>query len=332
MMQEYQIRHLRIFSHFDRIDRYSEGCTDPITIEIHPTDMCNLSCSFCAYNNNNCDYLDNAEFEKIVNHIINSQTKAVIFSGGGEPTMHELLPSLIKLLHDHDKEVGLITNGTQLDIAKNQEFLLCKWIRISLNAINPTMYYETCGQDLFDQTIRNIEKLQEQYRGKLGLSFVKSKYFNTIEHYKKAIEISSNLNTKIVTIHRDIDDNLFDDNIDIIMELMYYAKKMKIDLNYKLSNDYEPHIDECNVAKYNLFNLIGANGKVYPCIPLYRLDKVKYAYNIDKLYNSQSFCFNYNICNGLRCRYKKVSENIDSYRNSHIHNDPQRDQEHINFI
>lgn len=313
-----------------RINNFGKGCTDPITIEIHPTDLCNLSCSFCAYKNNNCDHLDNFEFQKIIDHVLNSEIKAVIFSGGGEPTMHGLLPSSIKLLHDNGKEVGLITNGTQLDINRNKEYLLCKWIRISLNAIDPTMYYEICGQNLFHQTICNIEKFQKAYTGKLGLSFVKSRVFNTIVHYKNAIEMSSKLNAQIVTIHRDIDDNVFDDNSKTIEELLNFAKKMNIELNYKLSNNNEPHIDECKVAKYNLFNLIGTNGKVYPCIPLYRFDKEEYASSIDILYNYKPFCFNYSICNKLRCRYKKVSDNIDLHKNEY--QSIQYLQEHTNFI
>lgn len=330
MIQEYQIRHLRIFSHMDRIVKFGEGCTAPITIEIHPTNLCNLSCSFCAYKNKKCEHLGNAEFRKIIDHILKSQTKAVIFSGGGEPTMHVLLPSLIKILHDNNKEVGLITNGTQLDITKNKEYLLCKWIRISLNAIDSTMYYKICRQNLFQQTVYNIQELQKLYTGKLGLSFVKSHVFNTIEHYKKAIEISSKLKAQIVTIHRDINDDIFDDNKENIEELLNFANKMNIELNYKLSNDYEPNIDECKVAKYNLFNLIGANGKVYPCIPLYRFDKERYASNIDMLYNYRPFCFDYSICNKLRCRYKQVSESIDLYKTEA--KSASCLQEHTNFI
>lgn len=59
--------------------------------------------------------------------------KAVILTGGGEPTLYPQINELLEFLYDENLKVALITNGTQLS---NIQFALLHqltWMRISIN-------------------------------------------------------------------------------------------------------------------------------------------------------------------------------------------------------
>lgn len=125
----------KIFAH----PEIFENKTNPIiTLEIQPTNLCNLNCSFCFYKDYRKKYPVELPF-KILDYVLGvlfdfCDDKGIILSGGGEPLMYSHIKELLKTLNIFDRKVGLITNGIKLTQDKELLNLVgetCTWVRIS---------------------------------------------------------------------------------------------------------------------------------------------------------------------------------------------------------
>ena len=93
-------------------------------VEINPTELCNLQCSFCprahGYPNQNLHMsLDTAR--EIRNQLNDSKySNKVIFAGRGEPTLTKDFDKIIEIfLEDNPKyQVQITTNGKRIDLLK----------------------------------------------------------------------------------------------------------------------------------------------------------------------------------------------------------------------
>ena len=130
--------------HVEAMRRFHEtGYATPIVSHIMPTDVCNLECSFCSVGNRNDDKgqkfygLDFEKINKYLGTLAPLGLKAVILSGGGEPTAYKdrkgkNFRDLIGMIKGHGLEIGLITNGTMLDRHNDIIDDSFRWIRVSL--------------------------------------------------------------------------------------------------------------------------------------------------------------------------------------------------------
>jgi len=117
----------------DLIDRRNH----PITLHVMPTERCNLRCKFCSVADRGREGrlfpdLYFGIIEDVVYRMIPLGLKAVIISGGGEPTLYASLGRLLKFLKEMKLDVGLITNGAVLNNAHFTDSTVC-WIRVSAN-------------------------------------------------------------------------------------------------------------------------------------------------------------------------------------------------------
>lgn len=127
----------------EAMKKFSEtGYATPIVSHIMPTDVCNFQCSFCSVGNRTedgtkPDALSFDQIEKYVETLADRGLRAVIFSGGGEPTVYhdkargKRFRDLVTLMADHELQVGLITNGTRLDDLSDVMDKVT-WARVSL--------------------------------------------------------------------------------------------------------------------------------------------------------------------------------------------------------
>ncbi len=124
------------------------------TIEINPTELCNLRCSFCPrstfYPNRNL-HISIEHVKLIKNHLqeINYQN-IVSFTGRGEPTLTENFEEIIDILtEDKTWVLKMHTNGKNLD---KYSHLIPKF---------DILYYEVYGSD--PKRFDNFEKELEKY-------------------------------------------------------------------------------------------------------------------------------------------------------------------------
>lgn len=135
--RQYTSTQAKLLCHPDRLDAWKSGWYYPITLQLAPTDHCNLKCSFCSVKNRDGDVLKLDRIEKAVLDLKEMGLKAVEITGGGEPTLYSKINELIEFLWRIGLDIGLITNGIALD--KNlppTSLLRLQWIRISLNSLD----------------------------------------------------------------------------------------------------------------------------------------------------------------------------------------------------
>jgi Radical SAM superfamily len=114
----------------------------PIVLHVMPTERCSLRCSFCSVahrgvNGNLYPDLKLSQIMGVVYDLIPMGLKAVILSGGGEPTLYAQLNILLEMLYRDGLQVGIITNGLYFNetvSAENRQKL--SWVRVSANTLD----------------------------------------------------------------------------------------------------------------------------------------------------------------------------------------------------
>jgi MoaA/NifB/PqqE/SkfB family radical SAM enzyme len=100
------------------------------------------------------------EFKTAVEKLVRVQTKAIILSGGGEPTLHSHIIEAIQTISAVGMDSAIITN-----LLRHNEDLYttilqhCTWCRVSLDASNAHLYKTIRGVDGFEQSVFNIQQL-----------------------------------------------------------------------------------------------------------------------------------------------------------------------------
>lgn len=147
--QSYTSTGSKLFAHPDRLREFRDNeKPTPIVMHIMPTDICNFQCTFCSVGNRSGyekakplpgvkpDVLQLSQIQHVVDYLTSIGLKAVIISGGGEPTIYRDdkgndFGDLIKYLRNKDLEIGLITNGSMLN-KWEKEVAELTWVRVSL--------------------------------------------------------------------------------------------------------------------------------------------------------------------------------------------------------
>jgi MoaA/NifB/PqqE/SkfB family radical SAM enzyme len=113
----------------------------PIVLHIMPTEVCNLSCIFCSVgqrgeNGKLLPDLKMNQIKKVTKCFKKMGLKAVILSGGGEPTIYPQINELLEFLHKQGLEIGMISNGTAIARIKPENLNYLTWLRISINSLD----------------------------------------------------------------------------------------------------------------------------------------------------------------------------------------------------
>lgn len=183
----------KILAHLPVIQQLRNGEQPaPIYAQLVISDLCNQSCGFCAYrsegyesnqlfrvidangvvNNNPNRMIERGKAFGILNDLSLIGTKAVLFTGGGEPTVHPQHQQVFRHAHQLGLEFAVTTNGTRLNDELIDILMCAKWVRISLDAGTAATYAETrrSSHQTFDRVIESIGRLCN--RAKIGGSDV----------------------------------------------------------------------------------------------------------------------------------------------------------------
>lgn len=153
---------LHYTSHVDAIV-HNDWCP-PITVELDLTNLCNHCCRDCAGGKHNKSSLTLNESHNYINQLVSSDTRGLIFTGGGEPLVHQYAIDIITYARNTGLHIGLITNGGLLNREKVNALLpICDWIRVSLDAGSPEDFKLTHGMatDEYYKILSNIDLLGE---------------------------------------------------------------------------------------------------------------------------------------------------------------------------
>lgn len=106
-----------------------------VTTHISPEGACNLKCPYCSVTYR--DTHSRIALSKIKQYVTDLKSrglKAVILTGGGEPTLYPQFNELVQWIkNDQNLSVALITNGTTGSKIKDETLACFSWVRVSIN-------------------------------------------------------------------------------------------------------------------------------------------------------------------------------------------------------
>ncbi|MEQ8249346.1 MAG: radical SAM protein [Alphaproteobacteria bacterium] len=160
---------LKFFHHPDRMEALAAGRhLGPLHVRIKPTNVCNHDCYFCAYRSDGLslgstmqvrDRIPQAKMKEIVEDLIAIGTKAVTFSGGGEPLLYPHLAESAERLAGAGIGIGVLTNGSQLRGRLAQTLArTASWVRVSIDGWDSASYARNRNVPLhsFERVLENM--------------------------------------------------------------------------------------------------------------------------------------------------------------------------------
>lgn len=207
----------------------------PLHIRIKPMNHCNHDCWYCAYRVSNLklgedmdlrDKIPEDKMFQIVDDIIAMGTKAVTFSGGGEPLLYKPLPEVIERLAKGGIKVASLTNGSNLKGKVADAFARYgTWVRISTDGWNDESFSKIRGieRGSFNKIIHNLREFSSRSsKCVLGISFIvcKENYEHIydacalfkdvgVNHVSLSGVVVSNVGSENNAYHRDIRNDVF---------------------------------------------------------------------------------------------------------------------------
>lgn len=207
-------------------------------IELNPTELCNLKCSFCPratfYPNQNLN-IDLKTVEIFKNRLDEIKySKVVSFTGRGEPTLYKYFTEASKiLLKDKTYKLKINTNGKNID----------KYLDILLE-------YDVVNLSIYENNYIKFKDVVNKY----------GKYSNFNFYFKPPINLSEDFSLRYTnragSLEREIDKSGFCDMI---------YEKLFIDWNgdYKLCcQDWKDHITLGNIYTEGIEQYLSSNTKL----------------------------------------------------------------------
>lgn len=127
----------KFVKHLEHIQKMKNGeAVAPIHVSIWPTIRCNFKCSYCCCRNTPKDSpdLDFDVYKRAIDVLSKYGTKAIEFSGGGEPLFWSSFVDAVNYAVDKNLKVSLVTNGVYLSKIPKEELEKLAWVRISLQS------------------------------------------------------------------------------------------------------------------------------------------------------------------------------------------------------
>jgi len=188
----------KIFSYPEKILSFKDDVlTPPIYVRIKPINKCNHACYWCVYSDGTLRPKDRVEkhlqagmhktmVEKdvmptekaleLVTDLGLIGTKAVTFSGGGEPLLHKDIAQIMFRTIECGLDLSIITNGQLLSGERAVALGKAKWVRISMDYTSAKQMSESRNvpEASFDNILKNITTFSttKESTCDLGINFI----------------------------------------------------------------------------------------------------------------------------------------------------------------
>lgn len=264
----------RILSYYKEIEEIKNGNIPyPKYMSLYPTNACQFNCSFCDYKALNlCKVreLTKEEVTYILGVFKKYGGETLDLCGGGEPLMHSEIEYIFKYIKKLGLEVGLVTNGLNIDKNKKPELYdlildTCSYVRISFESGSSDTFKKIKKKDRFVKILNNVGKLIEDKKDNLEVSYkytIPNNY--SLLDIKNAIMIADylkfdNIQFKAVC---NCDDKLKDSDR---KSLNKFINKIKVDTKVICSLKKTERLPEDSHVCCALRLLIDNYGNIYIC-------------------------------------------------------------------
>ena len=142
------------------------------TIELHPTNVCNLNCLYCSYAGQR---LNQTIPFKDFQYIAGLRPQTITLAGGGEPTLYKSgnkkFYDMVKLLSETtNARIGLITNGSYFPDGDFTKYL--DWVRISCDAWSEKTYQKIKQSHDINTVKDNIKRYLDSEIATVGVGYL----------------------------------------------------------------------------------------------------------------------------------------------------------------
>lgn len=216
----------------------------PFTIELIPTNRCNLNCASCWRKSTSeegiekeyAKELSDERLIQLIDEAADIGVKEIAFVGGGEPLCRDITFELIKRIRHHNMNGDLVTNGSLLtkDIIKTLVDIEWTRVKFSIDGSSPKIQDKLRGKKCFNQIAKNIKLLSETKKMKnkdlprTGFNVVVSN-----QNYKDLPNI-------IELAHK------VDCNEVLLLPITIFSKEgEKLKMNYKQIVEFQQIIKKC---------------------------------------------------------------------------------------
>ena len=131
------------------------------------TDVCNFKCTYCLPDGYRPDgkpkFLDLNEIENLVGAFAEVGTQKIRITGG-EPTLRKDFSDIIRIVADNKKisTIATTTNGYRLEKHAKEWFDAgLRRINVSVDSLDPRMFYQITGENKFDDVMRGVDAALE---------------------------------------------------------------------------------------------------------------------------------------------------------------------------
>jgi len=217
-----------------------------------PTNRCNANCKWCCYADVDKQVeLSIEEIKEIILYFFALGTRAITFSGGGEPTVHPHIDDMLSFAKDKGISCGLVTNGLKwskknlkLDVANKT----LTWARMSI--------IETIG----DYDIKKISRFANNLSNvDIGISFVVPDDVNI----QLAIDICNLVKGISNITHIKFIQDSYNLNSNAIKEVEIACNKITNKAFFVPRTDYTKGQQKCQISL--LKPVVNATGYIFPC-------------------------------------------------------------------
>ncbi len=147
----------------------------PVSIELIPTERCNLNCKSCwrqgwdkkSLERRYATEMSDERLLKIIDEAAEIGVKEIAYVGGGEPLIRDITIELMKKQKFHGMEGDLVTNGTLLTKDIAEILIKIGWdrIKVSIDGPTPEIHDELRGvKGTFKKATHNIRVLSKLKR------------------------------------------------------------------------------------------------------------------------------------------------------------------------
>jgi len=280
--------HLKFFNYPEHIATIKQGqISPPIHVRIKPINQCNHDCWYCAYRSSDLQLGENMKLSSVIpekkmmeiaDDLINMGTKAITFSGGGEPLLYKPISRVVEHLGSAGLKIGCLTNGSNLKGKVAQSFANHgDWIRVSIDAWDDVSYAKSRGAKTgeFSKLLNNLTKFVALKSDCiLGISFIIS--HDNADHIDDICRKLKDIGVNHIKLSGAVISNDQKENSKYHLKIKTRVKT-QIESVKHLENDtfsilnhyhdlpsrFEKNYDFCPYLTF--LTVIGADQKVYTC-------------------------------------------------------------------
>ena len=287
----------KIIGYREKLSSLEDGTTtSPIYVRIKPTNKCNHDCWWCIYSDSyrkkkyeekrkmikletkmhknmaESDSIPRNKMIEILSSLKTIGTKAITYSGGGEPLMYKHILEIMEKTLEYNINLSIITNGELLKGDKAKILSSAKWVRISMDYSNDTEMISSRGvkKGSFDRVMSNIENFSsiKNRDCDLTINYVvhKGNYNSLVKVAKDLKKIGVN-NIRFSPVYSD-DFSDYHENISHVINTQLLEIMSITDNHFNVNSTYDnSSLSHSNTRHYNrcfmqeIVPVIGADQK-----------------------------------------------------------------------